>query len=51
MDNKNNKDVAEKKESGWIMPKRHMPIDKSVKTHNAELKKIENNNRHKGFIN
>ena len=27
-----------------------MTIDESVKTYDAEFKKIENNNRHEGFI-
>ena len=51
MDDADNNDVVEKKEKGWITPKKHTAIEKSLKKHETELKKTENNNRHEWLIN
>ena len=39
MDDKDNKDFLEKRGKGWITPKKHMPIEKSLKKTKCGIKK------------
>ena len=39
MDDTENEDAVEKKENGWIIPKKYVAIEKSFKKNEAELKK------------